>query len=145
MNCICLAIRLYGLQPDRCIFSAEKSSAVWLQSCCLYLVSAGFAAATEGTWASSIKTPRSADPTQNFFTKNRHGMLFLEKNSKVHTQTWAIPEEAFRITQVFMESCLSYYIVGPALMAFQHALILQRTLKTPFIIIFVFIDILNID
>lgn len=49
-------------------------------------------------------------------------MLFLEKNSKVHTQTWAIPEEAFRITQVFMESCLSYYIVGPALMAFQHAL-----------------------
>ena len=46
-------------------------------------------------------------------------MLFLEKNSKTPTQIWAIPGKASRIAQVFMESCLSYYIVGPALMAFQ--------------------------
>ena len=67
---------------EHCIFSAEKYSAVCLQDCYLCWGRPGSAEALAETWASAIKTPRSAEPTQNFFLEKPERYAFLIKKFK---------------------------------------------------------------
>ncbi len=64
---------------EHCIFSAEKYSAVCLQDCYLCWGRPGSAEALAETWASAIKTPRSAEPTQNFFLEKPETVCLFNK------------------------------------------------------------------